>query len=44
MIRFSAQGVYLLLVPQGGRLFGKGRLFCFLRNNQMLKKNRLMFI
>ena len=40
MIRFSARGAYLLsLVPQGGRLFGTGRLFLFLRNNGVFKRN-----
>ena len=33
MIRFSARGTYLLLVPQGRALIS------FLRNNRMFKRN-----
>ena len=38
MIRFSAQGAYLLLVLQGRTLIPDSALISFLRNNQMLKK------
>ena len=37
MIRFSAQGAYLLWYLKGRRLFGTRRSFLFLRNNRMLK-------
>jgi len=43
MIRFSAQGAYLLLVTQGRALIRDGALNSFLRNNQMFKKT-LIFI
>ena len=39
MIRFSARGAYLLsLVPQGGRLFGTGRLFLFFEKQRSVQK------
>ena len=38
MIRFSAQGAYLLLVLQGRTLILDSALISFLRNNQMFKK------
>ena len=38
MIRFSVQGAYLLLVPQGRTLIRDRALISFLRNNQMFKK------
>ena len=38
MIRFSAQGAYLLLVPQERTLIRDRALISFLRNNQMFKK------
>ena len=43
MIRFSAWGIYLLLVPQGRALIRDRALISFLRNNQMFKKT-LIFI
>ena len=39
MIRFSAQGAYLLLVPQGRTLIWDTALIYFLKNNQILKEN-----
>ena len=39
MIRFSARGAYLLLVPQGRVLIRDRALISFLRNNRMFKKN-----
>ena len=39
MIRFSNRGAYLLsLVPQGGRLFGTGRLFLFFEKQRSVQK------
>ena len=37
MIRFSAQGAYLLLGPQGRTLIRDRALISFLRNKQMFK-------
>ena len=37
MIRFSAQGAYLLLVPHGSAPIGDRALISFFRNNQMFK-------
>ena len=37
MIRFSARGAYLLLVPQGSAPIGDRALTSFFRNNRMFK-------
>ena len=47
MIRFSAWAAYLLLVSQhaqGTTLIRDRALISFWRNNQMFKKNTLIFI
>ena len=37
MIRFSARGAYLLLVPHGSTPIGDRALISFFRNNRMFK-------
>ena len=44
MIRSSAQGAYLLLVPRRRTLIRDSALISILRNNQMFKKETLIFI
>ena len=44
MVRFSARGAYLLLVPQGRALIRERALFSLLRNNRMLKTKLKYFL
>ena len=44
MIRFSAQGAYLLLVPQRRTLIRDSALISIWKNNQIFKKETLIFI
>ena len=39
MIRFSARGAYLLLVPQRRALIRDRAIISFLRSNRMFKRN-----